>query len=91
VKNNVKQRRMNLKFSVVLNKAKLPEFVHKEADARAARLTLFSEVCKQQKNSGQPLLAGIKKLIDKVFLDAPVPQQQVFDKELGKKRVRREG
>ncbi len=37
------------------------------------RLGLCAVASEQQKSPSQPLLAGIKKLIDQIFLDSDVP------------------
>jgi hypothetical protein len=36
---------------------------------------LFAETSKQKKNTGKPFLAGVKKLVNQVFLVPDVPRQ----------------
>ena len=47
-------------------------------DVRADRLrtAFFAKIGQQKKHSGQPLLAGIEKLIDQVFFDSAVSDRK---------------
>ena len=56
------------------------------ADFRYDRLwpSLLAEICHQQKQPRQTLLARIEKLIDQVLLNAGVPRQQIRHEPLGK-------
>src|SRR5690606_34954952 len=49
-------------------------------------LALLAEVRHEEEDPRQTLLAGIKKLVDQVFLDAGVPSQKVCHEPLGELR-----
>src|SRR6202011_2716019 len=48
-------------------------------------------MCEQKKKAGESLLAGIKKLVDKVLFNSAVPCQEIRHEQLGKFRLGMQG
>ena len=46
--------------------------------------TVLAEAREQQQNAGEPFLAGIEKLIDKVFAVPKILGQEMFHEQVGK-------
>src|SRR6266851_3107353 len=54
------------------------------------RLGFLAVASKQQKSPSQPFLAGVKKLIDQIFLDPDVPRKNVRHEAVGERMLRAE-
>src|SRR5260370_39914646 len=54
------------------------------------RLGFLAVASKQQKSPSQPFLAGLKKLIDQIFLDPDVPRKNVRHEAVGERMLRAE-
>jgi hypothetical protein len=47
-------------------------------------LSFLPEVSEQEKNTSEPFLAGVEKLVNKILFVLDVPRQQICDEQIGK-------
>src|SRR5260370_24067874 len=47
--------------------------------------TFLAEMSEQKKDSSQPLLAGVKQLVDQILFVADIPRQQIRHEQIGKR------
>src|ERR1700726_2528883 len=55
------------------------------------RYAFRSKMREQKKKAGEPLLAGIKKLVDQILFNSAIPCQEIRHEQLGKFRLGTQG